>query len=64
MTLPLSKRLSTWTNLVGIVSGAFLVYAPDIVPAQYLPHTLLAFTIINGIAQAIKQGKLDNVDEN
>ena len=57
--IPLSKRYSTWCNLITIISGAAMPFMPELIPHAYQGWVLMLLAVTTALAQAIKQGKLD-----
>lgn len=60
MTVPISKRYSTWVNIIVIVSAAVMPFIPDLIPHEYQSHVLMGLALVTGLAQGIKQGKFDD----
>lgn len=50
------RRYSTWANAIALIVGAVMIYFPEIVPKEYVPHVMCVCSGIVAACQAFKQG--------
>lgn len=50
------KRYSTYANAISLVLGAMMIYFPEIIPKEYVPHVMCACSGLVAACQAFKQG--------
>lgn len=50
------RRYSTYANAVSLIIGGMMIYFPEIVPKEYVPHVMCACSGLVGACQAFKQG--------
>lgn len=62
--LPMSKRFSTWVNLISMILAAAMIYIPDIgLSAQATAQVMLGSAVVISIAQWIKQNATIEPDD-
>lgn len=62
--IPMSKRFSTWVNLISMILAAAMIYIPDIgLSAQATAQVMLGSSVVISIAQWIKQNATIEPDD-
>lgn len=50
------KRYSTYANAISLILGAMMIYFPEIIPKDYVPHVMCVCSALVAACQAFKQG--------